>query len=178
LLLFFKKEALSVLITLGIVGSSGSGKTTLVVALIEIFKRRGFSVSSVKHAHHNLTLDKPGKDSFRHAQAGAAEVILATGGGFALFAPGAPPRLEDLLARLSPVDLVLVEGYKSYNMPKLEVFRPALGQAPLWPTMPVLAVASDTALPDCPAPVLDLNTSESVADFLMAALGLNRLPSA
>ncbi len=161
------------MIALGIIGASGSGKTTLITALIPIFKARGLRVSSIKHAHHALTFDTPGKDSFRHAQAGAEEVILASGNGFALFSSQAECALPDLLARLSPVDLVLVEGFKSYDIPRLEIFRPGLGQEPFWPRMAVLAVASDAALPDCPAPVLALDAPEAVADFLIAVLQLH-----
>ena len=123
------------MISLGVVGWSGSGKTTLLTALIPIFVQRGVRVSSIKHAHHELPLDKPGKDSFRHAQAGASEVILATNGGFALFSSKPAPELPDLLRRLLPVDLVLVEGFKNYGIPKLEVYRPSLGKPPLWPEM-------------------------------------------
>jgi molybdopterin-guanine dinucleotide biosynthesis adapter protein len=161
------------MIALGIVGWSGSGKTTLLTALITILTRRGLRVSSVKHAHHALALDKPGKDSFRHAQAGAREVILATSGGFALYSSQPEGDLSALLARLSPVDLVLVEGFKDYGIAKLEVFRPSLGKSPLWPGMDVLAVASDVPLTDCPVPVLSLDDPEAVADFLMARLPLN-----
>ncbi len=160
------------MIALGVVGWSGSGKTTLVEALLPVFRGRGVRVSTVKHAHHDLPLDRPGKDSFRHAEAGAEEVILAAGGGFALFSRRRPP-LKDLLARLAPVDLVLVEGFKSDPIPKLEVFRPACGHPPLWREMPVLAVASDMALPDCPLPVLRLGAPAEIADFITAALGLN-----
>jgi molybdopterin-guanine dinucleotide biosynthesis protein B len=162
------------MIALGIVGWSGSGKTTLLTALVRVFRARGLAVSTIKHAHHDLPLDQPGKDSFLHAQAGAAEVILASGSGYALFAHGARPGLAGLLERLTPVDLVLVEGFKGDDIPKLEVFRPALGQAALWPNMRVLAVASDAALADCPVPVLGLGEVDAIADFLQEALGLNK----
>jgi molybdopterin-guanine dinucleotide biosynthesis protein B len=158
---------------LGIAGWSGSGKTTLVTALIGIFAARGFRVSSIKHAHHDVAFDKPGKDSYKHAQAGAQEVILAAEGGFALFSKGVEPRLEALLARLAPADLVLVEGYKDYDIPKIEVFRPSLGKTPLWPGMRMLAVASDAALEDCPLPVLDLTAPEMIADFVTRVLELD-----
>ncbi len=166
------------MVALGIVGWSGSGKTTLLTALIAIFRQRRFSVSSVKHAHHDLAFDRPGKDSFRHAQAGAEEVILASDNGFALFSTQARPGLPALLERLAPVDLVLVEGFKSYNIPKLEVYRPSLGQPPLWDQMDVLAVASDEALPACPVPVINLQSPGAVADFLVTALRLNSLSRA
>ena len=162
------------MIALGIVGWSGSGKTTLLTELIAIFKERGFSVSSVKHAHHDLAFDRPGKDSFRHAQAGAQEVILASDNGFALFSSQGRIGLQALLERLAPVDLVLMEGFKSHDIPKLEVHRPGLGKPPLWCQMDVLAVASDEPLPACPVPVLSLRTPSAVADFLVTALHLNR----
>ncbi len=158
---------------LGIVGWSGSGKTTLLTALIPVLRARGLTVSSIKHAHHDLPLDRPGKDSFRHAEAGAEEVILATGGGFALFSRQRRD-LAALLARLNPVDIVLVEGFKNDPIAKIEVHRPTLGKPPLWPDMPVLAVAADAPLPDCPVPVLALDAVPAIADFITAAFKLNR----
>jgi molybdopterin-guanine dinucleotide biosynthesis adapter protein len=158
---------------LGIVGWSGSGKTTFLTALIPALRARGLRVSSIKHAHHDLPLDKPGKDSARHAEAGAEEVILASARGYALFSYRNDPPLPEMLARLRPVDLVLVEGFKGYEIPKLEVFRPSVGKPPLWTTMDVIAVASDETLPDCPVPVLDLRDAHGVADFLIGALRLH-----
>lgn len=158
---------------LGIVGASGSGKTTLLTALVGIFTARGLAVSTVKHAHHNVRFDAPGKDSFRHAQAGAREVALASDQGFAIFSATAAAGLPAVLERLAPADLVLVEGYKNYAFPRLEVYRPSLGKAPLWPEAPMLAVASDTALPGCPVPVLDMNAPIAVANFLAAELRLH-----
>lgn len=158
----------------GIVGWSGSGKTTLVTALIAHFRQIGVTVSTVKHAHHTLRFDTPGKDSFRHAQAGAHEVILASRNGFALFSATEDEGLVALLARLSPVDIVLVEGFKSYDIPKLEVYRPALGQPPLWREMDVAAVISDTVLPDCPVPVLDISAVAAVADFICRLVRVNQ----
>jgi molybdopterin-guanine dinucleotide biosynthesis protein B len=155
---------------LGIAGRSGSGKTTLLTALIPLLQARGLAVSSIKHAHHNLVLDQPGKDSFRHAEAGAQEVILASAKGFALYGRYEEPDISALLARLKPVDLVLVEGFKNYAMPKLEVFRPALGHDPLWREMDIQAVTSDADLPDCPLPVLPLNQPAVIVDFLLTAL--------
>ncbi len=161
---------------LGIVGWSGSGKTTLLTALIPCFLAKGLSVSTIKHAHHAVTLDEPGKDSYRHRKAGASEVILAGPAGFALFSEhrATAPGLDGLLARLAPVDLVLVEGFRSYACAKIEVFRPALGKPAMWLEMDVLAVASDAAELACPAPVLPLNAPHQIADFAMAALGLNQ----
>ncbi len=157
----------------GIVGWSGSGKTTLLTAILPLLRARGISVSTIKHAHHAAPLDVPGKDSWRHREAGAAEVILAGPAGFALF--GAAAGLDELLARLAPVDLVLVEGFRgAERVPKIEVFRPSLGKPPLWPEMDVLAVASDAAAEHCAVPVLDLNAPSEVADFVLAALRLKQ----
>ncbi len=160
------------MLAVGVVGWSGSGKTTLITGLIPWLRARGLRVSTIKHAHHRVSLDRPGKDSHRHAEAGAEEVILATEGGFALFSQGAPP-LDALLDRLAPVDLVLVEGFKSYPIPKIEVYRPSLGKPPLWPEMAVMAVASDVALADCPYPVLALDRHEALADFLVEKVRVN-----
>jgi molybdopterin-guanine dinucleotide biosynthesis protein B len=160
---------------LGIAGWSGSGKTTLITALIPCLQARGVRVSSIKHAHHLTALDQPGKDSFRHAEAGAEEVILSGISGFALF--GRPVSLAGLLARLAPVDLVLVEGLKDAAIPKLEVHRPSLGRPPLWPEHTMLAVASGAALPDCPVPVLPLDAPQQITHFLMTALGLDGAPT-
>jgi molybdopterin-guanine dinucleotide biosynthesis protein B len=157
---------------LGVVGWSGSGKTTLIELLIPELRARGMRVSTIKHAHHRLALDRPGKDSHRHAEAGAEEVILATEAGFALFSK-AQTRPAALLARLAPVDLVLVEGFKNDPIPKLEVYRPSLGKAPLWPEMAMMAVVSDATLPGCPYPVLELNRPDALADFLFERVRLN-----
>ena len=159
----------------GIVGWSGSGKTTLLTAMIGCLRARGLRVSTIKHAHHAIEMDQPGKDSYRHRHAGASETILANAARFALFSEhrDAPePDLAALLARLAPVDIVMVEGFKSYDFPKLEVYRPQLGKAPLWTAMNVMAVASDAALPGCPAPVLDLNKPDDVTYFVLSRLGL------
>ncbi len=160
---------------LGIVGWSGSGKTTLLTAMIAGIKARGLRVSTIKHAHHAIEMDQPGKDSYRHRHAGAEETILANAARFALFSEHreAPePDLAALLARLKPVDIVLVEGFKSYEFPKLEVYRPTLNKPPLWVAMNIMAVASDAALPGCPVPVLDLNKPDDVTYFVLSRLGL------
>ncbi len=115
----------------GLAGWSGSGKTTLLVRLLPALAARGLSVSTVKHAHHDFDIDRPGKDSFRHREAGATEVMVASGYRWALMREhrGAEePTLPDLLARMAPVDLVIVEGFKFDPHPKLEVHRPSLGK--------------------------------------------------
>jgi molybdopterin-guanine dinucleotide biosynthesis protein MobB len=161
------------LIILGITGWSGSGKTTLITRLIPLLAAAGLSVSTVKHAHDGFDLDQPGKDSWRHREAGAREVMLASSRRWALLheEPGGEPDLSALLGRLAPVDLVLVEGFKRHDFPKLEVHRASLGKSPLWPNVPgVRAVATDAALPECPRPLLDLNQPEAVRDWVLAAL--------
>lgn len=154
-----------------LMGWSGSGKTTLLTAMLPVFTGAGWRVSTVKHAHHSVDPDQPGKDSHRHRQAGAAEVMLATRDRFVLFREHRgveEPDLAALVGRMAPVDLILAEGFKSANVPKLEVHRPALGKAPLWPDHEgVIAVASDAALPDCPLPVLDLDDPAGIAHFIM-----------
>jgi molybdopterin-guanine dinucleotide biosynthesis protein MobB len=158
---------------LGIVGWSGSGKTTLLSALIPCLRARGLTVSTVKHAHHGFDMDKPGKDTYRHREAGAREVLVATAARWALLheVDGPEPALPELLARMAPVDLVLVEGFKTHEFPKLEVHRLALGKPPIWPDWAdVVAVASDRALPDCPRPVLALDDPQVIAAWIVQFL--------
>ena len=161
---------------LGLAGWSGSGKTTLLVALIPELTRRGLTVSTIKHAHHAFDVDAPGKDSWRHRAAGAQEVLVSSEKRWALMRElrGAPEaRLEELLARLAPVDLVLVEGFKAERHDKLEVWRRAVGKPLLAATDPqVMAVASDGPVAESPAPMLDLNAPAAIADFLVRRLGL------
>jgi molybdopterin-guanine dinucleotide biosynthesis protein B len=169
---------------LALVGWSGSGKTTLLTALLPRLIARGLRVSTIKHAHDGFDLDRPGKDSYRHRAAGAHEVLVASATRWALLheLSGAPePALPALLARLDPVDLVLVEGFKAGPSAKLEVHRPALGKPPLWPgRTDILAVASDAALPGCDRPVLPLDDPGGVAEWMRAALtaGTLRQPDA
>jgi len=134
---------------IGLTGWSGAGKTTLLEAMLPWFVRQRISVSTVKHAHHGFDMDRPGKDSHRHRLAGAREVLVAGGDRWALLAetPDGLPPLSALLARLAPVDLVLIEGFKADPHPKIEVHRPALGKPPIWPGRPdIVAIATDTAL--------------------------------
>jgi molybdopterin-guanine dinucleotide biosynthesis protein B len=156
---------------LGIVGWSGSGKTTLIAALLPILRADGLTVSTVKHAHHGFDMDHPGKDTFRHRAAGAYEVLVASGRRWALLheIEGEEPDLPALLARLEPVDLVLVEGFKTHPFPKLEVHRPALGKPPIWPTQPgVIAVASpDPGLTAGIRPILPLDDPSAIAEWIL-----------
>lgn len=154
---------------LGIAGWSGAGKTTLIAAVLPHLVAAGLRVSTVKHAHAGFDLDRPGKDSFRHREGGAGEVLLASGRRWALLheVEGPEPGLPELLSRLAPCDLVLVEGWKRDPYPKLEVHRPALGKPRLWPDVPgVVAVASDAPLPGCPRPVLPLDDPAAVAAWM------------
>jgi molybdopterin-guanine dinucleotide biosynthesis protein B len=159
----------------GIAGWSGSGKTTLLEKLIPALIARGLKVSVIKHAHHGFDIDKPGKDSYRHREAGAAEVMLACGTRWALMheCRNEPePQLADLLSRLAPCDLVLVEGFKQEPVPKLEVHRPANGKPPLFAERDdIVAVASDEAIA-APVPLLPLNDIDVIADFIIRHLAL------
>ena len=161
----------------GIVGWSGSGKTTLIAALLVELRAAGHTVSTVKHAHSGFDIDQPGKDSYRHRTAGALEVLIASAGRWALLHEnfGEEPPLSELLGRLTPVDLVLVEGFKSHPHPKLEVYRPALGKPPLWPGMSdVIAVASDEPLAGCDRLVLPLNDAAQIARWLLSTPTIGR----
>jgi molybdopterin-guanine dinucleotide biosynthesis adapter protein len=137
---------------LGIAGYSGAGKTTLLEKLIPLLCADGLKVSLIKHAHCGFDVDQPGKDSYRHRQAGAGEVLVASDQRWALMHENAaqkPPCLADLLEQLSPCDLVLVEGWKRDPIPKIEVHRAANGKPWLYPGDPhILAVASDVPAPD------------------------------
>ena len=165
----------------GLAGWSGSGKTTLLAALIPEFISRGISVSTLKHAHHAFDIDQPGKDSWRHRQAGASEVMVSSQHRWALMHElrGAPePSFEDLVRRISPVDVLLVEGFKRYPFPKIEVYRPSLGKPTLYPEDPfVVAVASDEQLPELPLPCLSLSDATAIATFVLAYNGCGRWPN-
>lgn len=158
----------------GVIGWKNSGKTSLMERLVAEITRRGFSVSTVKHVHHAVDLDHPGKDTFRHRQAGAREVVLASADRFALMVEhrGPEPELTTVLARLAPVDLVLVEGYKRDSHPKIEVWREETGHPLIQPGDPLVrAVATDAVL-SLPVPVLDLNDTGAVADFILREVRL------
>lgn len=157
---------------IGLAGWSGSGKTTLLTKLIPCLTGRGKRVSTLKHAHHAFDIDRPGKDSFQHRSAGATEVLVVSGNRWALMHElrGAPePPLPEMLTKLAPVDLVLVEGFKRESFPKLEVHRAENGKPLLYPDDRwIVAVAADTPLPDATIPVVDLNDIDAIADLLLA----------
>ncbi len=160
---------------IGVVGWKNNGKTTLVTRLVAHLVARGLRVSTVKHAHHSVDVDQPGKDSHRHREAGATEVVLATARRWVLIhelREEAEPPLEDLLAKMAPADLVIVEGFKRFPHPKIEVHRKARG-TPLIARedRSVLAVASDEPLPDLDRPVFDLDAIAEIADFVLAHAG-------
>ena len=165
----------------GLAGWSGSGKTTLMTALIPEFVARGLSVSTIKHAHHAFDVDQPGKDSWRHRQAGANEVMVVSERRWALMHElrGAPePGLDELVLRITPVDLLLVEGFKHHPHPKIEVYRPSIGKLPLHPDdRYIVAVASDEDLPGLTLPRLPLGNPAMIADFIVRHDGRTRWPS-
>ena len=162
---------------IGIAGWKKSGKTTLAERLIAEFTRRGLRVASIKHAHHDFQIDDAATDSARHRRAGAGQVAIVSGTRWAVVTElrGAPePALEEVAARLGPCDLVIVEGYKSAAIPKIEVRRTdAAGRRPLADGDPsVIAVAADHAADGAGRPVLALDDVEAIADFVAAALAL------
>lgn len=159
----------------GVTGWKNSGKTGLMERLVAEITARGFTVSTVKHAHHSFDVDQPGKDSHRHRQAGASQVLLASRNRVALMTElrgEEEPPLATLLAQLAPCDLVLVEGYKRDRHPKIEAQRAATGQPLIAPDDPTIrAVASDCA-PALDRPVFHLDDTRAVADFILREVGL------
>ncbi|UTH73231.1 molybdopterin-guanine dinucleotide biosynthesis protein B [Chromobacterium sp. IIBBL 290-4] len=160
---------------LGICGYSGSGKTTLLEKILPLLRSAGLKVAVIKHSHHDVQLDEPGKDSFRHRQAGACEVMIVSPRRVGVYAETERElTLDEQLARLSPCDLVLLEGQKTLPVPKLEVYRPALGRpARYLEDANIIAVASDAAL-DAAVTVLDLNDAAAVAAFIADWLASRR----
>ena len=154
----------------GLAGYSGSGKTTLLEQLIPVLRKLGVTLSVIKHAHHDFDIDQPGKDSYRHRQAGAQEVLVSSAQRWALMhelREVTEPSLKDHLARLSPCDLVLIEGYKREAIPKLEIYRAANGKPLLFPQDPyIIALATDTPL-TTHLPCFDLNDVQSLAQFIL-----------
>ncbi len=157
---------------IGLAGWSGAGKTTLLARLIPVLVARGVRVATLKHAHHAFDIDHPGKDSHVHRQAGASEVIVSSARRWAQIrevAEGAEATLPDLLRRLTPTGLALVEGFKREAHPKLEVFRAANGRPPLHPDDPrIVGIASDVPFPHAGRPVVGLDAVEAVADLVLA----------
>jgi molybdopterin-guanine dinucleotide biosynthesis protein B len=156
---------------IGLAGWSGSGKTTLITKVLPVLIRRGLKVSTLKHAHHGFDLDQPGKDSFMHRAAGASEVIISSAKRWAVL-----HELRDepewdmpaLLKKIAPVDLVLVEGYKRESFPKIEIYRATNGKPLLHDEDKfIVAIASDTPLPNARLLVIDLNDIDAVADAVL-----------
>ncbi len=161
----------------GISGWKNSGKTGLTERLVQELTRRGYRISTVKHAHHDFDIDKPGADSFRHREAGAQEVAIVSGKRFAIMhelRDESEPSLEEILDRLGPCDLVLIEGYKREPVPKIELRRlEAKSQEPLSPGDPhIVAIAADHPVADTTLPVFDLADTEAIADFILQTTGL------
>ena len=154
----------------GFAGWSGSGKTTLMIGVIPVLTRRGLTVSTVKHAHHAFDIDRPGKDSWLHREAGATEVMVASANRFALIHElrgAGEPGLEELLSRMTPTDIVLVEGFRHGLHPKIEIFRPELDKPALHPNDPmIVAVASPKPLDDSALPWLPLDEPGAIAEFI------------
>ena len=157
---------------IGLAGWSGSGKTTLVTKVIPVLVKRGFKVATVKHAHHDFDTDQPGKDSWLHRRAGASEVAVISSRRWAIvheLGDEVEPSLEDALAKLSPVDLVIVEGFKRHSHPKLEVYRAVVGKPLLHPEDDcIVAVATDAPLPQAQVPVIMLDDIAMIANVLQA----------
>ena len=159
----------------GFAGWSGSGKTTLIEKLIPLFVARRLKVSLIKHAHHTFDVDQPGKDSYRHRHAGCTEVLVSSSRRWALVHElrGAPePGFAELLERLSPCDLALIEGFKREHVPKLEVYRTATGEPLLHPQdQDIVAIASDQRL-DTKLPQFDLDDAPGISSFILDHVGL------
>jgi molybdopterin-guanine dinucleotide biosynthesis adapter protein len=155
---------------IGLSGWSGAGKTTLLRRLIPALTARGRTVSTLKHAHHSFDIDQPGKDSWEHRQAGAQEVLVASGVRWALMhelREAAEPGLGALLARMGRVDLVLVEGFKRERHPKIEIFRAANAKPPLHPgDASIVAVAADVVFAGLAIPLLHLDDITAIADVV------------
>jgi molybdopterin-guanine dinucleotide biosynthesis protein B len=156
---------------IGLAGWSGSGKTTLITKLVPCLTARGLRVSTLKHAHHGFDLDQPGKDSFMHRASGASEVVISSAKRFAILHElREEPEwtLPALVKKMSPVDLVLVEGYKRDAFPKIEIFRAGNGKPLIHPDDPhIVAIASDTRLPDARVPVVGLDDIEAIAELVI-----------
>lgn len=159
----------------GVTGWKNAGKTTLVARLVTEFSARGLTVSTIKHASHGFDIDHPGTDSHSHREAGAREVLISSGRRWALMheLDGPEMSLDALVSRLSPVDLVLIEGFKTAPHPKIEVHRALPGHTLIAPENPTIrAIASDSALDTGMLTRLDLDDTRTIADFIAGELGL------
>lgn len=165
---------------IGLVGWSGSGKTTLLVQLLPLLRAAGLRVSTMKHAHHHFDVDLPGKDSHRHREAGASEVLIVSSARWVLMHESREeeePPIEALIERMTPVDLLLIEGFKTHPHPKIEIHRASEGKPLLQPQDPdTIAVASDIPLPGLEVPVLDLNDPPAIVRFILAFTGRGEAP--
>jgi molybdopterin-guanine dinucleotide biosynthesis adapter protein len=159
----------------GFAGWSGSGKTTLIEKLIPLFVERKFKVSLIKHAHHTFEVDQPGKDSYRHRQAGCTEVSVSSSRRWALVHElhgAGEPGLEELIMSIAPCDLLLVEGFKRQKLPKLEVYRASTGESLLHPQDPdIVGIATDSKL-ETALPQFDLDDARGIAGFVLRHVGL------
>lgn len=159
----------------GVAGYKNAGKTGLMERLVTEITGRGFSVSTLKHAHHAFDVDHPGKDSFRHREAGAHQVVLSSGKRWAMMTElreTSEPSLNELIAKMTTVDLILIEGWKRDDHAKIEAHRAETGNPLIAPNDPTIrAIASDTAL-TIDRPVFDLNDTKAIADFILAEVGL------
>jgi molybdopterin-guanine dinucleotide biosynthesis protein B len=164
---------------IGFAGYSGSGKTTLLEKVIPLLTAKGLRVAVIKHAHHNFDIDKPGKDTFRHREAGAKEVMIISAQRWALMHElndESEPSLETLCAHFSPCDLILAEGYKHASIPKLEVYRAETKHEHLYPADPgIIGVVTDSK-DAFPLPVLDINKPEDVAEFILKYFSISPKP--
>lgn len=155
----------------GFAGYSGSGKTTLIERLIPLFTRRGLRIALIKHAHHTFDVDQPGKDSYRHRHAGCGEVLVTSSRRWVLIHElrgAAEPALTEHIRRISPCDLLLVEGFKRERIPKLEVYREEVGEPLLHPHDPdIVAIASDRQF-NTKLPQFNLNDHAAIAEFVLA----------
>lgn len=168
----------------GITGWKNSGKTTLVADLVKHLSGHGLKVSTIKHAHCNFDIDKPGTDSFKHREAGAQQVLLASSNRWALMHElrnDQEPELDELLQHLEPVDLVIVEGFKMGDQPKIQVVRPQNNTERLpEDAQPIVAIASDEQVDPadygCNGPLLPLNDIAAIADFILDYCKLTSQP--
>ncbi len=159
----------------GVVGWKNSGKTTLMERLVANIVARGFTVSTIKHAHHVFDVDQPGKDSFRHREAGASEVLISSAKRFALMHEvrgSVEPEVDDLIARLAPVDLVLIEGFKRGGHPKVEAHRAATGQGLIAEEDDTIRLVASNDPVQVTQPVLPLDDAAAIATFILTDTGL------